>query len=127
MDEKALIFGVSYAVDSLIMSLIKQKIDLNLDEDYYVNISPPPIPDSTDFGDSVISGIFVDLTEELVRATLDWLRDREKEHMEKPKLEICINGNLININVQDMEILMNVLKKCSKRKREQQSSKDSKR
>ena len=78
MDEKALIFGVSYAVDSLIMSLIKQKIDLNLDKDYYVNISPPPIPDSTDFGDSVISGIFVDLTEELIQATLDWLRVEDR-------------------------------------------------
>ena len=124
MDEKALIFGVSYAVDGLIMSLLKQKIDLNLDEDYYVNISPPPIPDSTDFGDSVISGIFVDVTEELVKATLGWLREKEKEQAEKPKLEICINGNLVNIDVQDMEILMKVLKECSKKKREQQSNKD---
>ena len=33
MDEKSLIFGVSYAVDDLIIRLIKQKIDLNLDED----------------------------------------------------------------------------------------------
>ncbi len=43
MDEKSLIFGVSYAVDGLIMALLKQNIVLNLDEDYYVNISPPPI------------------------------------------------------------------------------------
>ena len=117
MDEKALIFGVSYAVDGLIMALLKQKIDLNLDEDYYVNISPPPIPDSTDFGDSVISGIFVDLTEELVKATLGWLREREKEHMKKPKLKICINGNLLNINVHDVEIIMQVLAECSKQKK----------
>ena len=38
MDEKALVFGGSYAVDSLIMTLLKQSIELNLDEDYYVNI-----------------------------------------------------------------------------------------
>ncbi|PVX23721.1 MAG: hypothetical protein CW691_09880 [Candidatus Bathyarchaeum sp.] len=116
MDEKPLIFGVSYAVDSLIMTLLKQKIDLNLDDDYYVNISPPPIPDSTDFGDSVISGLFVDVTEKLVRTTISWLREREKQHMEKPKLKICINGNILNINVQDMEILLNVLQKCTKKK-----------
>ena len=59
MDEKALVFGVSYAVDSLIMALLKQKKELNLDDDYYVNISPPPIPDLPDYGNAVISGIFV--------------------------------------------------------------------
>ena len=32
MEEKSLVFGVSYAVDSLIMSLLKKNIDLNLDE-----------------------------------------------------------------------------------------------
>lgn len=117
MDEKPLIFGVSYAVDSLIMTLLKQKIALNLDDDYYVNISPPPIPDSTDFGDAVISGLFVDATEQLVRAIICWLREREKQHMEKPKLKLCINGNLLNIDVQDMEILMNVMQECSKEKR----------
>ncbi|MCK4884694.1 hypothetical protein KAS24_01365 [Candidatus Bathyarchaeota archaeon] len=125
MDEKSLIFGVSYAVDGLIMALLKQNIDLNIEEDYYVNISTPPIPDSTDFGVSVISGVFVDVTEELVKATIGWLREREKEHVENPKLKICINGNLLNIDVQDMEIMMNVLKECSKKKREQHSNKDS--
>jgi hypothetical protein len=119
MDEKALIFGVSYAIDSLIMSLIKQKIEMNLDEDYYVNISHPPIPDSVDFGDSVISGIFVNPTEKLVKATLGWLREREKEQIEKPKLKLCINGNLLNIDIQDMEIMLKVLKDCSKKKLKQ--------
>ena len=117
MDEMSLIFWVSYAVDGLIMALLKQNIVLNLDEDYYVNISPPPIPDSTDFGDSVISGVFVDVNEELVEATIGWLREREKEQEEKPKLKICINGNLLNIDIQDMEIMMNVLKECSKTKK----------
>ncbi len=125
MDEKSLIFGVSSVVDGLIMALLKQNIDLNVEEDYYVNISHPPIPDSTDFGGSVISGIFVDATEELVKATIGWLREREKEQVEKPKLKICINRNLLNIDVQDMEIMMNVLKECSKKKREPHSNKDS--
>ena len=115
MDEKALIFGVSYGIDSLIMSLLKQKIDMNLDEDYYVNITQPPIPDSTDFGDSVISGIFIDATKDLVKATLGWVREREKEQIEIPKLKFCINGNLLNIDIQDMEIMLKVLKDCSKR------------
>ena len=117
MDEKALVFGVSYAVDSLIMTVLKQNIELNLDEDYYVNISPPPIPDSTDYGDAVISGVFVDVTEKLVKSTIGWLRQREKEHVEKPKLKICINGNILNIDVQDMEILLDVLQNCAEKKR----------
>lgn len=117
MDEKSLIFGVSYAVDGLIMELLKQKIDLNLDEDYYVNISPPPIPDSTDFGDAVISGIFVDVTKELVKATLNWLREREKENLEKPKLKFCIDGNLVNIDIQDLEIILKVINDCSKKQK----------
>jgi hypothetical protein len=117
MDEKSLIFGVSYAVDGLIMELLKQKIDLNLDEDYYVNISPPPIPDSTDFGDAVISGIFVDVNKELVKATLNWLREREKENLEKPKLKFCIDGNLVNIDIQDLEILHKVINDCYKKQK----------
>jgi hypothetical protein len=88
-----------------------------LDEDYYVNISPPPIPDSTDYGDAVISGVFVVVSEELVKSTIGWLRQREKEHVEKPKLKICINGNILNIDVQDMEILLDVLQNCAEKKR----------
>jgi len=34
MNEKSLIFGVSDAVEDLIMTLIKQKIDLSLEKDY---------------------------------------------------------------------------------------------
>jgi len=56
MNEKSLIFGVSDAVEDLIMALIKQKIDL--EKDYYLNISPPPIPESTEyFGDSYFRNI----------------------------------------------------------------------
>ena len=83
MDEKCLIFGVSYAVDNLIIALLNQKIDLNLDEDYYVNISPPPIPGvAEEFGDSVISGQFVDLTVELVKSILVWLQNIQQEQTE---------------------------------------------
>ena len=117
MVEKSLIFGVSYAVDSLIMALLNENMTLDLDADYYVNIDPPPIPESPDFGNSVISGLFVDVTEELVKAILSWLRDRETENMEKPNLKFCINGNLLSIDIQDMEILLNLLKNCSKRKK----------
>jgi hypothetical protein len=117
MDEKSLVFGGSYSIDSLIMALIKENIPLNLDEDYYVNIDAPPIPDSRDFGDSVISGIFVDVTEDLIKATIGWLRDRENEHMGKPKMQICIDGNLLNVNIQDMEILLDVMKRCAERKK----------
>ena len=116
MNEKSLIFGVSYAVDSLIMALLKQRINLNLDDDYYVNISPPPISDLNYFGDSVISCLFVDLKEDLVKAILVWLREWEKEHIEKPKLKFCIEGNLLNIDVQDLEILLKLLKDCSSKK-----------
>lgn len=117
MDEKTLIFGVSYSLDSLILALLKKKIDLNLAKNYYINISPPPIPDSTDYGNSVISGIFVDLTEDLVKIIIGWLRERENEHIEKSNLKICIDGNLLNINIQDMEILQNVMLECDKKKK----------
>ena len=115
MTEKALIFGVSYSVDSLIMSLLKQEISVNLENDYYVNISPPPIPESIDFGNHIVSGLFMNVTEDLIEAILVWLREREKEHIEKSKLKLCINGNLLTINVQEMQILLKVLKDCSKK------------
>ena len=118
MDEISLVFEISYSVDSLIMALIKEKIPLNLEEDYYVNISPPPTPNSIDFGASVVSGVFVDVTEDLVKTTINWLRERAKENMENPKLQLCIDGNLLNVDVQDMEILLDVMKRCGKKKRE---------
>jgi hypothetical protein len=114
MDEKSLIFGVSYAVDDLIIALLNQKIDLNFEEDYYLNISPPPIPGvAEEFGDSVISGIFVDLSVELVEAVLVWLRNIKQEHMENPKLKITVDGNILSITVQDMEMLLEILKEWS--------------
>ena len=114
MNEKSLLFGVSYAVDDMILDLLKQKIVLNLDEDYYVNISPPPIPGvAEEFADSIVSGLFVDLTEELIKAILVWLRKIKQEPKENPKLKITIGGNLLNINVHDMEMLLKVLKEWS--------------
>ena len=115
MGDKPLIFGVSYDVDNLIKALLKENIELNLEKDYYVNISSPPIPDSIDFADSVISGLFVDIKEDVVIAILNWLREQEKEHREKPKLKICIEGNLLNIDIEDMQILLKILKDCSKK------------
>ena len=110
MDEKSLIFGVSYNVDDLIIFLLNRRIDLNLDKDFYVNISPPPIPGITDeFEDSVISGLFVDLTAELVKAILFWLRKIKQEELEDPKLKITIGGNLLNLNIQDMKMLLKIL------------------
>ena len=119
MDEKSLIFGASYAVEDLIIALLNQKVDLNLDEDYYINISPPPIPGvAEEFGDSVVSGLFVNLTVKLVKAILVWLRKLKQEKMENPKLKITVDGNLLSINVQDMEMLRKILKEWST-KREQ--------
>jgi hypothetical protein len=111
MDEKSLLFGVSYAVDDLILELLNQKITLDLEEDFYVNISPPPIPGlAEEFTDSVISGLFVDLTEDLIKAILVWLREIKQEQGENPKLKISIGGNLLNIKIHDMEMLLKVLK-----------------
>ena len=114
MDEKSLIFGVSYDVDDLIIALLNRKIDLNIEKDFYVNISPPPIPGiAEEFGDSVISGLFVDLTVELVKAILIWLRKIKQEKLEDPKLKITIGGNLLNLNIQDMKMLLKILKEWS--------------
>lgn len=115
MDEKSLIFGVSDNLEDLIMWLIKKKIDLDLENDYYLNISPPPIPESEDFfKDSVISGIFVDITEDLITKILIWLQT--KKMLENLKLKLVINGNLLDINSHDMQILLKVLKDCSNKK-----------
>ncbi len=115
MDEKSLIFGVSDAVEDLILALIKQKIKLDLDNDYYLNISPPPIEESAEyFGESVISGIFVDLTEKLIKTILGWLHAKKK--MKNPKLKLIIDGNLLNITIHDLEILLQIQKECSQQK-----------
>jgi hypothetical protein len=112
MDEKSLIFGASDDVEGLILWLIKRKIKLDLDNDYYLNISPPPIAESAEFfGESVISGIFVDLTEELIKSILGWLKANKK--LKNPKLKLIIDGNLLNLNIHDLEILLQVQKECS--------------
>ena len=116
MDEKSLIFGVSDAIEDLILALIKQKIKLDLDNDYYLNISPPPIDESEEyFGGSVVSGIFVDLTEELIRSILGWLHTKKK--LKNPKLKLIIDGNLLNINIHDLQILLQIQKEFSQQKK----------
>jgi len=112
MDEKSLIFGVSDVVEDLVLMMIKQKIELDLENDYYLNISPPPIQESAEyFGKSVISGIFVNISEELIKTILEWIKTNKK--LKNPKLKTIINGNLLNINVHDMEILLQTQKECS--------------
>ena len=116
MDEKSLIFGVSDAIEDLIMALIKQNIELDMENDYYLNISPPPIPESAEyFGDAVISGVFVDLNEVLITTIIGWLQ--VKKTVNNPKLKFVMGGNLLNITVHDMEILLQVLADCSKQKK----------
>jgi hypothetical protein len=116
MDEKSLIFGPSDSIEDLIMELIKKKIDLDLENDYYLNITPPPIHISPEyFDDSVISGIFVDLNEKLLNAIHRWLESRKNQ--KNLKLNLIIDGNLLNINVHDVKILLKILNECSEQKK----------
>ena len=116
MDEKSLIFGPSDSVEALIMALIKKKMDLDLENDYYLNITPPPIHESSEyFSDSVISGIFVDLNDKLLNAIHRWLKSRKNQ--KNLKLNLIIDGNLININVNDVEILLKILNECPEQKK----------
>ena len=115
MDEKSLIFGVSDDLEDLILWLVKKKIDLDFENDYYLNISPPPIPESEGFfGDSVISGIFVDLDENLLNKILNWLQNIKM--LENLKLKLIIDGNLLDINTHNIQILLKILKECSNEK-----------
>ena len=115
MDEKSLIFGVSDDLEDLILWLVKKKIDLDFENDYYLNISPPPIPESEDFfGDSIISGIFVDLNENLLNKILNWLQNIKM--LENLKLKLIIDGNLLDINTHNIQILLKILKECSNEK-----------
>ena len=110
---RSLIFGASDDVEDLIRELFKQELDIDFEQDYYLNIPPPPRLDAAkDQGDSVISGLFVDLTEELIEAVLLWLK--EQKNVVNPNLEISIEGNLVNVDVRDMEQLLKILKKHSK-------------
>jgi hypothetical protein len=106
------VFGASDDVEDLILELYTQKLDIDFEHDYYLNIPPPPKEDTTiDYGDSVVSGLFVDLSEELVESILRWL---EKKKGVNPNLEISIDGNLVNVNVRVMERLLKVLKRHGK-------------
>ena len=105
-------FGASDDVEDLILELYTQKLDIDFEHAYYLNIPPPPKEDTTiDYGDSVVSGLFVDLSEELVESILRWL---EKKKGVNPNLEISIDGNLVNVNVRVMERLLKVLKRHGK-------------
>ncbi len=110
---RSLVFGASDDVEDLILELYTQKLDIDFENDYYLNIPAPPKEDtSIDYGDSVVSGLFVDLSEELVEAILRWLK--EKKEGVNPNLEISIDGNLVNVNVRVMERLLKVLKRHGK-------------
>ena len=42
MGEKSLIFGVSDDLEDLLLFLLKKNVDFDLENDYYLNIPPPP-------------------------------------------------------------------------------------
>lgn len=110
---RSLIFGTSDDVEDLILELYEQKLDIDFENDYYLNIPPPPKEDtSIDYGDSVVSGLFVDLSVELVEAILGWLKEKKKEV--NPNLEISMDGNLVSVNVRVMEQLLRILKRHGK-------------
>ena len=110
---RSLIFGTSDDVEDLILELYNQKLGIDFEHDYYLNIPPPPKEDTTiDYGNSVVSGLFVDLTAELIDAILRWLKEKKKAV--NPNLEIRIDGNLVNVNVRVMEQLLKVLKRHTK-------------
>jgi len=107
---RSLVFGASDDVEDLILELFKDKLDIDFENDYYLNIPPPPKEETTiDYGDSVVSGLFVDLSEELVEAILRWLKEKKKGVT--PNLEISIDGNLVSVNVRVMERLLKILKR----------------
>jgi hypothetical protein len=110
---RSLIFGTSDDVEDLILELYEQKLDIDFENDYYLNIPPPPQEDTPiDYGNSVVSGLFVDLSVELVDAILGWLKEKKKGV--NPNLEISIDGNLVNVNVRVMEQLLRILKRRCK-------------
>ena len=116
-DEKSLIFGDSHDIDRLILVLLRQKVTLDLDNDYYLNIPFPPLEDADEvFGDAVISGIFVDLNEDLIDKLLNWLAVIQKRGKRAPKLVISLGGNILKLDEHDLEIILDVLKDCSKQK-----------
>jgi len=110
---RSLIFGTSDDVEDLILELFQQKLDIDFENDYYLNIPPPPKEDTAiDYGNSVVSGLFVDLSVELVEAILGWLKEKKKGV--NPNLEISIDGNLVSVNVRVLEQLLRILKRHGK-------------
>ena len=110
---RSLIFGTSNDVEDLVRELYKQKLDIDFENDYYLNIPPPPNEDTTiDYGGSVVSGLFVDLTVELIDAILRWLKAKKKGT--NPNLEINLDGNLITVNIRVMEQLLKIVKRHHK-------------
>ncbi|MCW4034752.1 MAG: hypothetical protein NWF03_05250 [Candidatus Bathyarchaeota archaeon] len=118
-DEKSLIFGVSHDIDRLILVLLRQKVVLDLENDYYLNIPPPPLDEADEiFGDSVISGIFVIMNEDLIDKLLSWLAVIDRRGKERPKLLVSLGGNILKLDEHDLGIVLDVLKDCSKEKAE---------
>jgi hypothetical protein len=63
---RSLIFWTSDDVEELVVELFEHKLDIDFEHDYYLNIPPPPKEDTTiDYG-SVVSGLFMNLTVELI-------------------------------------------------------------
>jgi hypothetical protein len=116
-DEKSLVFGVSDDVEQMVMALVKQKVDVDIEKDYYLNIPPPPVDNADEiFGDAVISGVFVDLIESVINAVLKWLRAQTQKQQPEPKLFIIVGDNILQVNTHNMKIILDVLKECSRTK-----------
>ncbi|MEJ2272929.1 MAG: hypothetical protein P8X91_10790 [Candidatus Bathyarchaeota archaeon] len=56
-----------------------------------------------------------DLIMELIKKIHRWLESRKNQ--KNLKLNLIIDGNLLNINVHDVKILLKILNECSEQKK----------
>jgi hypothetical protein len=66
------------------------------------------------FVGTIITGIAVVATKELVKLLIKWLKERKR--FGQPTLKIRVEGNILNLNLEDMKTLTNILKEATKHK-----------
>lgn len=59
--------------------------------------------------------IVVEVTKELIKAIINWLKEKRKERVRKPRLIVEVQGNILDLNQKNMKVLKKLLKESKQK------------
>lgn len=65
----------------------------------------------------VLESVIVEFSKKTVETIINWLKERKKKGLKNPRLKVTVEGNILDLNPEDMKRLADILDKASKERK----------